>query len=143
MKTTIPKENEIERSWYLVDAAGKSAGRLAVDIADILRGKNKPIFTPHVDTGDFIVVVNAEKVALTGNKEEQKMYQSYSGFTNGLRKVAAGVIRRKKPEKIIRQAVWGMLPHNRMGRHLIKRLKIYSGTEHPHTAQQPAELKLG
>lgn len=140
MKTTIPKEIEIERKWYVVDAAGKPAGRVAVDIANILRGKNKPIFTPHVDTGDFVVVINAEKVKLSGTKEERKMYQKYTGYVGGLTKVSSSTVREKDPTRIVRQAVRGMLPKNRMGRHLMTRLKIYTGSEHPHEAQQPVVL---
>lgn len=142
MKTTMPKDVEADRAWFVVDAEGKPAGRLAVEIANILRGKNKPVFAPHLDTGDFVVVINAEKVALTGTKEDTKLYQKYTGYTNSLRKAPARTIREKDPKRIIHQAVKGMLPHNRMGRHLMTRLKIYTGPEHPHAAQQPQTLEL-
>lgn len=135
MKTFVPKEAEIERDWYLVDADGKTAGRLAVVIANVLRGRDKPTYTPHVDTGAFVVVVNAEKIKLTGSKEEQKIYQDYSGYSSGLKETKAKDIREKHPERIITQAVKGMLPTNRLSRQTIKRLKVYAGPEHPHAAQ--------
>jgi large subunit ribosomal protein L13 len=142
MKTFVPKEAEIQRDWFLVDADGKTAGRLAVVIANVLRGRNKPTYTPHVDTGAFVVVVNAEKVRLTGNKEEGKLYQDYSGYSSGRTEKLAKEIRAKQPERIITQAVKGMLPNNRMSRQTIKRLKVYAGPEHPHAAQQLQELEL-
>jgi len=142
MKTFVPKEGEIKRDWFVVDAAGKPAGRLAVFIADILRGKNKPTFTPHVDTGAFVVVVNAEKVLLTGNKEEKKIYQDFSGYPSGLKRRPAKVIREKHPERIIFQAVKGMLPKNRMSRRILTRLKVYAGPDHPHEAQQVQVLEF-
>lgn len=140
MKTTFPKESEIERRWYLVDATGRPAGRLAVQIADILRGKNKPIFAPHLDTGDFVVVINADKVKLTGNKEEQKIYKRYSGYPNGLRELVAKTVRRTDPTRIVSQAVRGMLPHTRQGRRVFKRLHVHAGPEHPHAAQKPIAI---
>jgi large subunit ribosomal protein L13 len=142
MKTTIPKEEEIQRDWYLVDAAGKTAGRLAAEIAKILRGKNKAIFTPHVDTGDFVIVINAEKVVLTGSKEEQKLYNHHTGYPGGMRSFTATVVRERNPTRIIKAAVKGMVPKNRLGRKIFKRLKVYTGSEHPHGAQQPALIEL-
>ena len=141
MKTFVPKEADIKRDWYVVDAEGKTTGRLAVVIADVLRGRNKPTYTPHVDTGAFVVVVNAEKIRLTGNKDEKKIYQDYSGYSSGLKETKAKHIREKHPERIITQAVKGMLPANRLSRQTIKRLKVYAGPEHPHTAQQVQELE--
>ncbi len=142
MKTFVANENEIQRDWFVVDAADKSTGRLAVVIADILRGRNKPTYTPHVDTGDFIVVVNAEKIKLTGNKEKGKIYQDYSGYPSGLQQRPASAIRAIHPERIIMQAVEGMLPKNRMSRKTIKRLKVYVGPDHPHTAQNVQTLEF-
>ena len=137
MKTYLAKVGEIERKHVLFDAAGVPLGRLAVKIADTLRGKNKPTFTPHTDTGDFVVVINAEKVKLTGRKEEQKIYTDYSGYPSGLKEQTAAEVRAKKPERLVKDAVWGMLPHGRLGRAQLKKLKVYAGTEHPHQAQKP------
>jgi len=142
MKTFIPKEEEVVRKWYLVDAADKPAGRLATEIANVLRGKNKPTFTPHVDTGDFVVVVNAEKVKLTGRKESGKLYRHYTGFPNGLKETSAAEMRAKHPTRILEHAVRGMMPKNRLGSQMYKRLKIYEGSEHPHNAQQPETVEL-
>jgi large subunit ribosomal protein L13 len=142
MKTFVPKEAEIKRDWYLVDARGKTAGRLAVVIANALRGRHRPTYTPHVDTGAFVVVVNAGKIRLTGNKEEGKLYQNYSGFSSGLTERTAAEIREKHPERIITQAVKGMLPNNRLSRQMIKRLKVYAGPEHPHAAQPLQDLEF-
>ncbi len=142
MKTFVANENDVQRDWFVVDAAGKSTGRLAVVIADILRGRNKPTYTPHVDTGDFVVVVNAEKIKLTGNKEEGKIYQDFSGYPSGLKQRPASTIRKIHPERIIMQAVEGMLPKNRMSRKTIKRLKVYVGSDHPHTAQNVQTLEF-
>ncbi|NLX25563.1 MAG: 50S ribosomal protein L13, partial [Lentisphaerae bacterium] len=136
MKTFMPKEADITREWFVVDATDKPAGRLAVVIADKLRGRDKPTYTPHVDTGAFIIVVNAEKIMLTGNKEEKKIYQDYSGFNSGLKETKAKDIREKNPARIIEQAVKGMLPANRQSRQTLKRLKVYAGPTHPHDAQQ-------
>lgn len=142
MKTFMPKEADITREWFVVDATDKPAGRLAVVIADMLRGRDKPTYTPHVDTGAFIIVVNAEKIKLTGNKEEKKIYQDYSGFNSGLKKTKAKDIREKNPERIIEQAVKGMIPTNRQSRQTLKRLKVYAGPSHPHDAQQAKPLEL-
>lgn len=142
MKTFSAKKEDVSQNWYLIDADGKILGRLAAEIATRLRGKNKPIYTPHVDTGDFIVVINAEKIALTGNKLLDKKYYRYSGYPGGLRETAAGKLLETKPENLLRFAVKGMLPKNRLGRQMIKKLKIYSGSEHPHEAQAPQALEL-
>lgn len=136
MKTYLPKENEITRNWRVVDAENLVLGRLAVKIADALRGKDKPTFTPHLDTGDFIVVINAEKVRLTGRKEEMKNYQDYSGHMGGLKIQNAATIRAKNPTRLIEDAVWGMMPKGRLGRAMMRKLKIYAGAEHPHGAQK-------
>ena len=142
MKTTLIQEKDVERKWYQVDATGKPAGRLAVEIATILRGKNKPSFAPHIDGGDFVVVINVEKIKLSGNKEEQKIYEDYSGYASGLKRKTAKEIRATHPERILFQAVRGMLPKNHLSRKVITRLKIYTGTEHPHEAQQPEQVEL-
>ena len=141
MKTFVPKEADIKRDWFIVDADGKTTGRLAVVIANVLRGRNKPTYTPHVDTGAFVVVVNAEKIKLTGNKEENKIYQDYTGYSSGRRETKAKDIRAKHPERIIMQAVKGMIPANVLGRQTLKRLKVYVGPDHPHAAQQVQELE--
>lgn len=140
MKTYSAKPGEVQREWYLVDAENQVLGRLATRIATVLRGKHKTRFTPHVDTGDFVVVVNAEKVKLTGGKEEKKMYYRHSGHPGGFRALPAKEMRAQKPEQILRQAVWGMLPKNALSRRLINKLKIYTGPDHPHQAQQPKPL---
>jgi large subunit ribosomal protein L13 len=140
MKTTFVKEAEVERRWYVIDATGKPAGRLAVQICNIMRGKNKPVFAPHVDTGDFVVVINAEKVKLSGNKEELKVYKHYTGYPDGLRQFPAKMIREKDPTRIVKQAVRGMLPHTRQGRQVYRRLHVYVGDQHPHEAQKPIAL---
>jgi large subunit ribosomal protein L13 len=140
MSTTLVKREEVQRKWVLVDATGKPAGRLAVQIANILRGKTRPDFTPAADNGDFVVIINAEKVRLTGNKEENKIYKKYSGFPSGLKLQPAHEVRKKDPTRIMRQAVSGMLPRNTIRRAQLKRLKIYAGAEHPHKAQQPQAL---
>ncbi|MGB9603249.1 MAG: 50S ribosomal protein L13 [Verrucomicrobiia bacterium] len=141
MKTYLPKENELERRWYLIDASGVVLGRLAAQIANILRGRNKPIYTPHLDAGDFVVVINAEKVVLTGKKETNKTYMSYSGWKGGERYRSVAEIRQTKPEFLIWHAVKGMLPKNRLADRLITKLKIYKGPNHPHSAQKPIVLK--
>ena len=141
MKTFVPKEADVVREWLVVDAEGKPAGRLAVVIANALRGRNKPTYTPHVDTGAFVIVVNADKIKLTGNKEEKKIYQDYSGYSSGRTETKAKDIRAKNPERIIMQAVKGMLPTNRQSRQILTRLKVYTGSEHPHAAQQVKELE--
>ncbi len=137
MKTFMAKNEDIERAWHLIDADGKVLGRLATEIADILRGKNKPIYTPHVDTGDFVVVVNARNIKLTGNKWAAKMYHHHTGYPGGIKSVPAEKLHAKKPEELIRLAVKGMLPKNRLGRKMFKKLKVYAGGDHPHEAQQP------
>jgi len=142
MKTFLPKVDEIKRDWLIVDAEGLVLGRLAVKIADALRGKNKAIYTPHLDCGDYIVVINAEKVVLTGNKDTQKVYQDYSGYMGGLKEYTADVIRAKNPERMIRNAVWGMMPSGRLGRAQFKKLKVYAGSNHPHEAQQLKPMAL-
>lgn len=142
MKTQVAKRDEVSRDWFLVDVEGKVLGRIATEIANILRGKKKAVFTPSVDTGDFVVVVNAEKIALTGKKLSDKIYYSHSEYPGGLKSVTAGKLLEKKPEEIIRKAVKGMLPKNKLSRHMISKLKIYTGPEHPHKAQQPKTLSL-
>jgi large subunit ribosomal protein L13 len=142
MKTFSAKESDIERNWYVVDAKGKVLGRLASAISVILRGKNKAIFTPHMDTGDFVIVVNAEKVKLTGNKLTDKKYYSHTGYPGGLKETTAGKLLNEKPERVLISAVRGMLPKNRLGRQLLKKLKIYAGPEHPHSAQNPKMLNI-
>lgn len=140
MRTYSAKPGEIERSWFVVDASEHKLGRLATRIAGVLRGKHKPQFTPHVDTGDFVIVVNASQVQLTGNKLDQKHYHRYSGYAGGLRSIDAGTVRETDPDRMIREAVKGMLPKNRLSRQLLKKLKVYGGAEHPHGAQKPAPL---
>lgn len=137
MKTPMAKKGSIEQKWHLIDANGKTLGRLATRVAMLLRGKHKPIFTPHVDTGDFVVVVNAEKISLTGKKWKDKLYIHHSGYPGGLKSISAGKMREKKPERLVTMAVQGMLPKNKLGRKMIKKLKVYSGEAHPHQAQQP------
>jgi len=142
MKTTLVKDTEVTRAWYVVDAAGQPAGRLAVKLANVLRGRNKRNYTPHTDMGDFVVVINAAQVKLTGAKEEQKIYKDYSGYPSGLKLRKAAVIRVRQPTRIVAQAVKGMLPKNHMSRKLITRLKVYAGAEHPHAAQAPKVLEV-
>jgi large subunit ribosomal protein L13 len=140
MKTHLPKVDLNARKWHVVDADGKVLGRLAVQIADILRGKNKPVYTPHLDAGDFVVVVNAEKVRVTGRKETDKRYMSYSGWKGGEKYRTVAEVRERHPERLILHAVKGMIPKNRLGDRLLTKLKVYKGTEHPHAAQQPVSL---
>jgi large subunit ribosomal protein L13 len=142
MKTMSAKFEPDQRKWVLVDAENQVLGRLATQIAMRLRGKHLPHFTPHVDVGDFIVVINAEKVHLTGRKWDQKIYYRHTGYMGGIRATTARKLNQERPERIIRMAVWGMLPKNRLGRKLIKKLKIYPGSEHPHEAQQPQKMSL-
>jgi large subunit ribosomal protein L13 len=142
MKTLFAKKSDVEKKWYIVDADGMVVGRLASRVAMILRGKNKPIYTPHVDTGDFVVIVNADKVRLTGNKLNQKVYYHHSGYPGGLKKETAKDLMKNSPEKIIFTAIRGMLPKNRLGRQQLKKLKVYSGPDHPHKAQNPEPLKI-
>ena len=140
-KTTTPSLTTIKRNWFLVDAEGQTLGRLASDIANVLRGKNKPSFTPHIDTGDFVVVVNAEKIEVSGKKSSQKLYRRHSGRPGGMKIEKFEDLRERIPERIIEQAVKGMLPHNSLGRQQFKKLKVYKGSEHPHYAQNPVLLK--
>ncbi|MDA8412281.1 MAG: 50S ribosomal protein L13 [Desulfobacteraceae bacterium] len=142
MKTEVAKLENVKRDWYLVDAQDAVLGRLATQVANILRGKNKPIYTPSVDTGDFVIVVNAEKIALTGHKLADKIYYNHSGFTGGLKEITAGKLIEKQPADLIKRAVKGMLPKNKLSRHMLKKLKIYAGANHPHDAQQPKNLTL-
>lgn len=142
MKTQVAKKEEVTRDWYLVDVDSKVLGRVATEIANVLRGKNKPTFTPSVDTGDFVIVVNAEKIALTGKKLSDKTYYSHSAFPGGLKEISAGKLIDKKPEELIKKAVKGMLPKNKLARHMLKKLKIYSGSAHPHAAQNPKNLNI-
>ncbi|RPI88672.1 MAG: 50S ribosomal protein L13 [Chloroflexi bacterium] len=139
-KTYIPKASEITHDWVLVDANDQNLGRLASEIARVILGKNKPNFTPGVDTGDFVVVINAERIRVTGNKMEDKIYYHHSGYPGGLKSISLRQQLEKHPDRVIRAAVWGMLPHNKLGRQLIKKLKIYAGPEHPHAAQNPKPL---
>ncbi|MBL6468438.1 MAG: 50S ribosomal protein L13 [Mogibacterium sp.] len=139
MKSYIAKPAEVERKWYVIDAEDKTLGKIAAEVASILRGKKKPIYTPHVDTGDYVIVINAEKVRVTGKKEEQKIYKSHSGYPGGLKETTLRELRAKKPEEIIRHAVKGMMPKGKLGRQMFKKLKVYAGPEHPHTAQNPEE----
>ncbi len=141
MRTQFAKKGDIEHKWYVVDARDVVLGRLAVKIATYLRGKNKPIFTPNVDTGDFVVVVNAEKVKTTGKKIDDKIYYHHSGYPGGIKAEPLRERLSKEPEKVITDAVWGMLPKNRLGRAMLKKLKVYRGSEHPHTAQKPEILQ--
>ncbi len=142
MKTFVAKKEEVNRNWYLVDAENQVLGRIATTIANVLRGKNKPTYTPSVDTGDFVIVVNAEKIALTGNKLADKTYYSHSGYPGGIKSITAGKLLEKKPEDLIRIAVKGMLPKNKLARHMLSKLKIYTGSEHPHKAQQPRAMNI-
>ena len=142
MKTYVATPENRQRDWYVVDAEGKTLGRLATQIADALRGKRKPEYTPHCDTGDFVVVVNAEKVAVTGRKREQKLYHRHSGHPGGLRTRTLGEMLERRPEEVIRLAVRGMLPRNRLARQQLRKLKIYPGPDHPHQAQQPKPLEI-
>lgn len=142
VKTLLPKPLEVPRQWHVVDAKGVVLGRLAAHVANVLRGKNKPIYSPSVDAGDFVVVINAGQVAVTGKKEEQKTYMTYSGWKGGERYHTVAEMRAKHPEKIIEHAVKGMLPKNRLGRRILTKLKIYRGADHPHTAQKPQPMTI-
>lgn len=142
MKTIMAKSQTVQHDWYVVDAAGKTLGRLSTEIARRLRGKHKPIYTPHVDTGDFIVVINAEKVVVTGNKFNDKIYERYTGYPGGLKGISFGKLIATFPTRIIEKAVKGMLPKNPLGYAMIKKLKVYAGSEHPHQAQQPKTLEI-
>ena len=142
MKTFSAKPAEVKRDWYVIDAEGKTLGRLATEIARRLRGKHKPEYTPHVDTGDYIIVVNAEKIGVTGNKENDKLYQHHTGYIGNLKTVSLGKLRKTFPDRIIMKAVEGMLPKNPLGRAMFKKLKVYAGSTHEHQAQQPKVLEL-
>ncbi len=142
MKTYVAKPSEIEKQWYVVDASGQTLGKVATLIADTLRGKRKPIYTPNIDTGDFVIVVNAEKVRVSGKKAEQKMYYRHSGYPGGLTAESFQHLLARRPEEIVRRAVRGMLPHNRLGRAQLRKLKIYTGADHPHKAQRPQVLEI-
>ncbi len=142
-RTYSAKPGEVERRWYVVNAQGKVLGRLATEVASVLRGKRKPQFTPHVDTGDFVIVVNAEKVRLTGKKLVQKIYYRASGYPGGLKATAAGAMLKKHPERVIQHAVRGMLPKTKLGDALYRKLKVYAGEKHPHRAQNPVTLEVG
>lgn len=140
MKTLTPKQDQIRHDWILVDAEGQTLGRLSTRIAGLLRGKHKPYFAPHLDTGDFVVVINAEKVKLTGNKELQKTYKTYSGYPGGYKEIPFAKLQNKKPEEIIIKSVKGMLPKNPLGRKILQKLKVYTGADHPHAAQKPITI---
>lgn len=140
MKTTLAKKETVTRDWYVVDATDQILGRLSVRIANVLRGRHQAIYTPHVDTGDFVVVINADKIRVTGKKEEQKEYKFYSGYMGGDKKRKLSDFRKSRPEFIIQHAVKGMLPKNRLGSKMLKRLKVHAGSEHPHEAQEPKEF---
>ncbi len=141
-KTSVPSIDSIARQWYLVDAENQTLGRLATEVASVLRGKNKPTYTPHLDTGDFVVVVNAEKVRVTGDKVDQKLYRRHSGRPGGMKVETFRSLQERLPERIVEKAVKGMLPHNSLGRQLFRKLKVYKGSKHPHTAQQPKIMQL-
>jgi len=142
MGTYSAKQEDIKRSWHVVDANGKTLGRLASAVASVLKGKTKPIYTTHVDTGDFVIVVNAGKIHLTGKKLDNKMYYSHSGYPGGLKTISAGKLMKTNPEEVIKMAVEGMLPKTRLGKQMLSKLKVYAGDQHPHAAQQPAEMKV-
>jgi len=142
MKTYVATPANRQRDWYVVDAEGKTLGRLATQIADALRGKRKPEYTPHCDTGDFVVVVNAEKIRVTGKKTDDKIYYRHSGYPGGIRSRTLGEMLERQPEEVIRKAVKGMLPRNRLGRQQLRKLKIYAGPQHPHEAQQPKQMEV-
>ncbi|MEA1903240.1 MAG: 50S ribosomal protein L13 [Actinomycetota bacterium] len=142
-KTYSPKPSEIERAWHVVDATDLPLGRLASEVAQILRGKHKPMYAPHMDTGDFVVIVNAEKVAVTSNKSQSKIYYRHSGYPGGIKAETFDSLRERRPEAIIERAIKGMLPKNKLGRQMARKLKVYAGPDHPHEAQKPEALDLG
>ena len=142
MTTLMPKEEEVERKWFLVDASDRVLGRLATQVATVLRGKHKPQFSPHLDVGDHVVVINAEKIKLTGRKDQQKLYRRHTGYPGGLIEVGAIKMRATKPTKMIEQAIAGMLPKNKLGKQMYRKLKVYAGDKHPHQAQKPVELSM-
>ena len=141
-KTSVPSIDSIERQWYLVDAENQTLGRLATEVASVLRGKNKATFTPHLDTGDFVIVVNADKIRVSGNKPQQKLYRRHSGRPGGMKVETFEHLQERLPERIVEKAIKGMLPHNALGRQLFRKLKVYKGSEYPHAAQQPKPLQL-
>ena len=141
-KTPLPSTETLERQWYVVDAENQTLGRLASEVAQVLRGKNKPSYTPHLDTGDFVIVINADKVRVSGNKPTQKLYRRHSGRPGGMKTETFIHLQERLPERIVEKAIKGMLPHNALGRQMYRKLKVYRGTEHPHSAQQPAVLAL-
>jgi len=137
VRTYMAKAGEVQRKWYLIDADGKTLGRVATEVARILRGKHKPIYTPHVDTGDHVIVINAAKVKVTGKKYTDKLYYRHTGYPGGIKVTNFADMLRRKPEQVIEKAVWGMIPHNRLGRKVFKKLRVYPGPDHPHAAQKP------
>jgi large subunit ribosomal protein L13 len=139
-KTYVTKREDVEREWYVVDASGQTLGRLATRVAHVLRGKHKPVYSPSVDTGDYVIVVNAERIHVTGRKLDQKMYYRYSGYPGGLKEITLRSLLQKHPTRVVEHAVRGMLPKNRLGRRMFKKLKVYAGPDHPHAAQQPKPL---
>ncbi len=141
-KTSVPSPDSIDRQWFLVDAENQTLGRLATEVASVLRGKTKPNFTPHLDTGDFVIVVNAEKIKVTGKKSDQKLYRRHSGRPGGMKVETFKSLQSRIPERIVEKAIKGMLPHTRLGRQLFTKLKVYKGSEHPHLAQEPKKLNL-
>lgn len=141
-RTYMAKEQEVDKKWYIVDARGKTLGRLASQVAALLRGKHKPTYTPHVDSGDYVIVINAKDVRLTGKKMDQKIYYRHSRYPGGLKTRTAAQMLETKPERMVELAVWGMLPHNRLGRRQIRKLKVYAGSEHPHAAQKPEPIAV-
>lgn len=142
IRTYSPKLSEIDRRWHVIDATGVPLGRLSTVVARLLTGKHKPTYAPHIDTGDFVIVLNAEKVVLTGRKEEQKIYYRHSGYPGGMKRETAGHLRQRRPRQLVERAVWGMLPKNKLGRRQLTKLKVYAGGEHRHQAQQPAPYDL-
>lgn len=142
MKSYIAKPHEVERKWYVVDAEGKTLGRMASEVASVLRGKHKPTYTPHVDTGDFVIIINADKVVLTGKKLDQKMFRWHTGYIGHMRERTYRQMMDTKPEKVVFEAVKGMLPHNSLGRQMVKKLRVYRGAEHNHAAQKPEVLEV-
>lgn len=143
MNTYMARPGDVSRKWYVVDAEGQTLGRLATEVARILRGKHKPVYTPHVDTGDYVIVINAEKVKVTGKKASQKLYRRHSGYPGGLREIPYQTMLARHPERVIRHAVTGMVPRNKLGRQMLRKLNVYAGAEHPHQAQQPEALEIG
>ena len=142
MKTFVPKKDEVEKKWWLVNAEGKVLGRLATEVATLLRGKKKPQFAYFCDTGDFVIVINAEKITVTGKKQEDKIYYTHSQYPGGLKSQTLNELQQAKPEEVIRRAVWGMIPKNKLGRQVFKKLKVYRGSNHPHQAQSPQEYQF-